>query len=220
MGPLVTQLSVTSCHFQDPRPTLGSVPSPPCPSMSNPTSEPLAWLRPVAQGLPSLPSLPSQAVSTGGGGHVHLLRRAMAQLTYCSLCPPDDLADRGLLGIPSALYAHDALQLWGIIARWVTVGAGPGRGRAGLPPDVSMGPNPTWKQEGPDRRGRNSVLGREGRVRRQQGGSEAGETKTGSTGRGSRWWLNHRVPGPGWGQGSLSGRTPFSHAAKIHKTRP
>ncbi|XP_032176470.1 arachidonate 12-lipoxygenase, 12S-type isoform X3 [Mustela erminea] len=58
-----------------------------------------------------------KAVSTGGGGHVHLLRRAMAQLTYCSLCPPDDLADRGLLGIPSALYAHDALRLWGIIAR-------------------------------------------------------------------------------------------------------
>uniref|UniRef100_A0A452S6G8 Polyunsaturated fatty acid lipoxygenase ALOX15 n=1 Tax=Ursus americanus TaxID=9643 RepID=A0A452S6G8_URSAM len=58
-------------------------------------------------------------VSTGGGGHVQLLRRAVAQLTYCSLCPPDDLADRGLLGIPGALYAHDALRLWGIIARYV-----------------------------------------------------------------------------------------------------
>uniref|UniRef100_A0A8C9JSB5 Arachidonate 12-lipoxygenase, 12S type n=1 Tax=Panthera tigris altaica TaxID=74533 RepID=A0A8C9JSB5_PANTA len=57
--------------------------------------------------------------STGGGGHVHLLRRAMAQLTYRSLCPPDDLAARGLLGIPSALYAHDALRLWEIIARYV-----------------------------------------------------------------------------------------------------
>ncbi|KAF3813476.1 hypothetical protein GH733_018629 [Mirounga leonina] len=60
-----------------------------------------------------------KAVSTGGGGHVQLLRRAMAQLTYRSLCPPDDLADRGLLGIPSALYAHDALRLWGITARYV-----------------------------------------------------------------------------------------------------
>uniref|UniRef100_A0A8C9JYD1 Arachidonate 12-lipoxygenase, 12S type n=1 Tax=Panthera tigris altaica TaxID=74533 RepID=A0A8C9JYD1_PANTA len=60
-----------------------------------------------------------KAVSTGGGGHVHLLRRAMAQLTYRSLCPPDDLAARGLLGIPSALYAHDALRLWEIIARYV-----------------------------------------------------------------------------------------------------
>ncbi|XP_025720033.1 polyunsaturated fatty acid lipoxygenase ALOX12 isoform X3 [Callorhinus ursinus] len=60
-----------------------------------------------------------KAVSTGGGGHVQLLRRAMAQLTYHSLCPPDNLADRGLLGIPSALYAHDALRLWGITARYV-----------------------------------------------------------------------------------------------------
>ncbi|XP_066119009.1 polyunsaturated fatty acid lipoxygenase ALOX12 isoform X3 [Saccopteryx bilineata] len=60
-----------------------------------------------------------KAVSTGGGGHVQLLRQAMAQLTYRSLCPPDDLADRGLLGIPSALYAHDALRLWEIIARYV-----------------------------------------------------------------------------------------------------
>ncbi|XP_077021808.1 polyunsaturated fatty acid lipoxygenase ALOX12 isoform X1 [Tamandua tetradactyla] len=60
-----------------------------------------------------------KAVSTGGGGHVDLLRRAMAQLTYCSLCPPDDLADRGLLGIPGALYAQDALRLWEITARYV-----------------------------------------------------------------------------------------------------
>ncbi|XP_070249236.1 polyunsaturated fatty acid lipoxygenase ALOX12-like [Myotis yumanensis] len=61
----------------------------------------------------------SQAVSISGGGHVQLFHRAMAQLTYCSLCPPEDLADRGLLGIPSALYAHDALRLWEIIARYV-----------------------------------------------------------------------------------------------------
>ncbi|XP_072796648.1 polyunsaturated fatty acid lipoxygenase ALOX12-like isoform X1 [Vicugna pacos] len=60
-----------------------------------------------------------KVVSTGGGGHVHLLRRAMAQLTYCSLCPPDDLAERGLLGTPGAHYAHDALRLWDITARYV-----------------------------------------------------------------------------------------------------
>ncbi|KAM5215082.1 polyunsaturated fatty acid lipoxygenase ALOX12 isoform 1-T1 [Hipposideros larvatus] len=60
-----------------------------------------------------------KGVSTGGGGHMQLLRRAMAHLTYCSLCPPDDLADRGLLGLPSALYAQDALRLWEIIARYV-----------------------------------------------------------------------------------------------------
>ncbi|KAM9210931.1 polyunsaturated fatty acid lipoxygenase ALOX12 isoform 1-T1 [Dugong dugon] len=60
-----------------------------------------------------------KAMSTGGGGHVVLLHRAGAQLTYCSLCVPDDLADRRLLGLPCALYAHDALRLWEIIARYV-----------------------------------------------------------------------------------------------------
>ncbi|XP_008059134.1 arachidonate 12-lipoxygenase, 12S-type-like [Carlito syrichta] len=59
------------------------------------------------------------AANTGGGGHMQLLRRAVTQLTYCSLYPPDDLAERGLVGIPSALYAHDALRLWEIIARYV-----------------------------------------------------------------------------------------------------
>uniref|UniRef100_A0A5F8GDK3 Arachidonate 12-lipoxygenase, 12S type n=1 Tax=Monodelphis domestica TaxID=13616 RepID=A0A5F8GDK3_MONDO len=60
-----------------------------------------------------------QVVNTGGGGHLEVLRRATACLTYRSLCPPDDLADRGLLGIPSALYVHDALRLWDIISRYV-----------------------------------------------------------------------------------------------------
>uniref|UniRef100_A0A4X2JTU0 Arachidonate 12-lipoxygenase, 12S type n=2 Tax=Vombatus ursinus TaxID=29139 RepID=A0A4X2JTU0_VOMUR len=60
-----------------------------------------------------------QVVNTGGGGHLDVLRRATACLTYRSLCPPYDLADRGLLGIPSALYAHDALRLWDIISRYV-----------------------------------------------------------------------------------------------------
>lgn len=86
-------------------------------NVRTPTSEPL-----------ECHALFSQAVSTGGGGHVLLLRRAAAQLTYRSLCPPDDLADRGLLGIPSALYAHDALRVWEITARWVRVGAEKWRG--------------------------------------------------------------------------------------------
>ncbi|XP_068919263.1 polyunsaturated fatty acid lipoxygenase ALOX12-like isoform X2 [Petaurus breviceps papuanus] len=60
-----------------------------------------------------------QVVNSGGGGHLDILRRATLCLTYRSLCPPDDLADRGLLGIPSAFYAHDALRLWDIISRYV-----------------------------------------------------------------------------------------------------
>ncbi|KAG8506230.1 LOW QUALITY PROTEIN: Arachidonate 12-lipoxygenase, 12S-type [Galemys pyrenaicus] len=70
-------------------------------------------------GLISEEGLLDKGVSTGGEGLLVLLRRATAQLTYRSLCPPDDLADRGLLGVPSALYAHDALRLWEIIARYV-----------------------------------------------------------------------------------------------------
>uniref|UniRef100_A0A8D1JSI3 Polyunsaturated fatty acid lipoxygenase ALOX15 n=1 Tax=Sus scrofa TaxID=9823 RepID=A0A8D1JSI3_PIG len=60
-----------------------------------------------------------QVVSTGGGGHVELLRRAAALLTYSSFCPPDDLADRGLLGVESSFYAQDALRLWEVISRYV-----------------------------------------------------------------------------------------------------
>lgn len=60
-----------------------------------------------------------QVVSTGGGGHVELLQRAGAFLTYKSFCPPDDLTDRGLLGVKSCYYAQDALQLWNIIFSYV-----------------------------------------------------------------------------------------------------
>nr|AAH13751.1 Arachidonate lipoxygenase, epidermal [Mus musculus]AAH51047.1 Arachidonate lipoxygenase, epidermal [Mus musculus] len=58
-------------------------------------------------------------VSTGSGGHVDILQRATSCLTYRSFCPPDDLADRGLLGVKSSLYAQDALRLWEIISRYV-----------------------------------------------------------------------------------------------------
>ncbi|XP_038624734.1 polyunsaturated fatty acid lipoxygenase ALOX12-like [Tachyglossus aculeatus] len=61
-----------------------------------------------------------RVVGTGGGGHIELLRRAGQKLTMSSLCPPEDLAARGLLGLPSALYAQDALRLWGIIGRYVS----------------------------------------------------------------------------------------------------
>ncbi|XP_055971114.1 polyunsaturated fatty acid lipoxygenase ALOX15-like [Sorex fumeus] len=60
-----------------------------------------------------------QVVSTGGGGHVELLKKAGAFLTYRSFCPPDDLADRGLLEVKSSYYAQDALRLWEILLRYV-----------------------------------------------------------------------------------------------------
>ncbi|XP_044527722.1 polyunsaturated fatty acid lipoxygenase ALOX12-like [Gracilinanus agilis] len=60
-----------------------------------------------------------QMLNSGGEGKLDILRRGIAHLTYRSLCLPNDLADRGLLGIPSSLYAHDALRLWDIISRYV-----------------------------------------------------------------------------------------------------
>ncbi|XP_028725401.1 polyunsaturated fatty acid lipoxygenase ALOX15 [Peromyscus leucopus] len=60
-----------------------------------------------------------KAMSTGGGGHLDLLKQAGALLTYTSLCPPDDLAERGLLDVQSSFYAKDALRLWDIIHRYV-----------------------------------------------------------------------------------------------------
>ncbi|XP_054565264.1 polyunsaturated fatty acid lipoxygenase ALOX15-like [Eptesicus fuscus] len=70
-------------------------------------------------GLVSKRGIFDQVVSTGGGGHVELLRRARASLTYRSFCPPDDLTDRGLLGVKSSYYAQDALRLWEIMYRYV-----------------------------------------------------------------------------------------------------
>ncbi|PNJ22700.1 ALOX15 isoform 5 [Pongo abelii] len=70
-------------------------------------------------GLVSDMGIFDQIMSTGGGGHVQLLKQAGAFLTYSSFCPPDDLADRGLLGVKSSFYAQDALRLWEIIYRYV-----------------------------------------------------------------------------------------------------
>ncbi|XP_015418753.1 PREDICTED: arachidonate 15-lipoxygenase [Myotis davidii] len=70
-------------------------------------------------GLISENGIFDQVVSTGGGGHVELLKRARASLTYRSFCPPDDLSDRGLLGVKSSYYAQDALRLWEIIYCYV-----------------------------------------------------------------------------------------------------
>ncbi|MBZ3885561.1 Arachidonate 15-lipoxygenase [Sciurus carolinensis] len=60
-----------------------------------------------------------QVVSTGGGGHLDLLKRAGGLLTYSSFCTPDDLAERGLLEVKSSYYAQDALRLWEITYRYV-----------------------------------------------------------------------------------------------------
>ncbi|XP_042536539.1 polyunsaturated fatty acid lipoxygenase ALOX15-like [Dipodomys spectabilis] len=60
-----------------------------------------------------------QIMSTGGGGHVDVVKRAGDLVTYSSFCPPDDLKERGLLDVKSSYYAQDALRLWEVIHRYV-----------------------------------------------------------------------------------------------------
>ncbi|XP_057679092.1 polyunsaturated fatty acid lipoxygenase ALOX8-like isoform X2 [Corythoichthys intestinalis] len=48
-----------------------------------------------------------------------LLRKALSQLTYTSLCPPDDIAARGLESIPNYYYRDDALRMWNVIHSFV-----------------------------------------------------------------------------------------------------
>ncbi|XP_042526809.1 polyunsaturated fatty acid lipoxygenase ALOX15-like [Dipodomys spectabilis] len=60
-----------------------------------------------------------QMVSTGGGGHIDVVKRAGDLVTYSSFCPPDDLKERGLLDVKSSYYAQDALRLWEVIHRYV-----------------------------------------------------------------------------------------------------
>ncbi|XP_028321320.1 hydroperoxide isomerase ALOXE3-like [Gouania willdenowi] len=51
----------------------------------------------------------------GYEGTKELVRRGFAQITYSSLCLPDNIAARGLESIPNYYYRDDGLKLWNII---------------------------------------------------------------------------------------------------------
>ncbi|XP_019745466.1 hydroperoxide isomerase ALOXE3-like [Hippocampus comes] len=57
--------------------------------------------------------------SLGLDGTIELMRRAQDELTYSSLCIPDDIRARGLESIPDFYYRDDGLKLWDIIHRFV-----------------------------------------------------------------------------------------------------
>ncbi|XP_039605573.1 hydroperoxide isomerase ALOXE3-like [Polypterus senegalus] len=59
-----------------------------------------------------------KAASTGGGGFVLILQRALDSLTYSSLCLPENIKARGMKDIPNYYYRDDGLQLWKIINRF------------------------------------------------------------------------------------------------------
>uniref|UniRef100_A0A8C5DBW1 Hydroperoxide isomerase ALOXE3-like n=1 Tax=Gouania willdenowi TaxID=441366 RepID=A0A8C5DBW1_GOUWI len=55
----------------------------------------------------------------GYEGTKELVRRGFAQITYSSLCLPDNIAARGLESIPNYYYRDDGLKLWNIINSYV-----------------------------------------------------------------------------------------------------
>uniref|UniRef100_A0A4W5QTA3 Lipoxygenase domain-containing protein n=1 Tax=Hucho hucho TaxID=62062 RepID=A0A4W5QTA3_9TELE len=52
--------------------------------------------------------------SVGGPGMMEFLKKAVASLTYSSLCIPEDIIARGLESIPNFFYKEDGLKLWDI----------------------------------------------------------------------------------------------------------
>ncbi|KAG7239196.1 hypothetical protein INR49_029947, partial [Caranx melampygus] len=55
----------------------------------------------------------------GYDGMMELMRRALSETTYSSLCLPENITARGLESIPNFYYRDDGLKLWNIINSFV-----------------------------------------------------------------------------------------------------
>uniref|UniRef100_H2UDI5 Arachidonate 5-lipoxygenase b, tandem duplicate 2 n=1 Tax=Takifugu rubripes TaxID=31033 RepID=H2UDI5_TAKRU len=63
-----------------------------------------------------------KANSTGGGGHVQLVQKAMKTLTFGSLCFPDSIKARGMDSkeeLPAYFYRDDGLKVWEAIKSYI-----------------------------------------------------------------------------------------------------
>ncbi|XP_044025317.1 hydroperoxide isomerase ALOXE3-like [Siniperca chuatsi] len=57
--------------------------------------------------------------SLGYDGMRELMRRSLSEMTYSSLCLPENITARGLQSIPNFYYRDDGLKLWNIINSFV-----------------------------------------------------------------------------------------------------
>uniref|UniRef100_A0A673I115 Hydroperoxide isomerase ALOXE3-like n=1 Tax=Sinocyclocheilus rhinocerous TaxID=307959 RepID=A0A673I115_9TELE len=57
--------------------------------------------------------------SIGDEGMTNLIKKALSDLTYSSLCLPEDISGRGLESIPNFFYRDDGLRLWSFINDFV-----------------------------------------------------------------------------------------------------
>uniref|UniRef100_A0A4W5LEC6 Uncharacterized protein n=1 Tax=Hucho hucho TaxID=62062 RepID=A0A4W5LEC6_9TELE len=71
------------------------------------------------QALISKNGVITKNASVGGPGMMEFLKKAVASLTYSSLCMPEDIIARGLESIPNFFYREDGLKLWDIVHRFV-----------------------------------------------------------------------------------------------------
>ncbi|XP_054866296.1 polyunsaturated fatty acid lipoxygenase ALOX15B-like [Amphiprion ocellaris] len=61
----------------------------------------------------------TQFASSGGEAMTTFLKRSLSEMTYTSLCIPDDIAERGVEDVPNYYYRDDGLKLWDIIYKFV-----------------------------------------------------------------------------------------------------
>uniref|UniRef100_A0A672HFP0 Si:dkey-17e16.9 n=1 Tax=Salarias fasciatus TaxID=181472 RepID=A0A672HFP0_SALFA len=65
---------------------------------------------------------PKGALNTstlGNEGMTELIRRGLSEMTYSSLCLPENITARGLESVPNFYYRDDGLKLWNIINSFV-----------------------------------------------------------------------------------------------------
>uniref|UniRef100_A0A3Q1FXC9 Hydroperoxide isomerase ALOXE3-like n=1 Tax=Acanthochromis polyacanthus TaxID=80966 RepID=A0A3Q1FXC9_9TELE len=58
-------------------------------------------------------------LSSGGEALVTILKRSLSEITYTSLCMPDDIAERGVEDVPNYYYRDDGLKLWDAVYKFV-----------------------------------------------------------------------------------------------------